>query len=92
MVMDWKSFSAFLAVARSASIPAGAEQREGIHATIRRHVEGLEAQLFPRNASGLTLKAAGQGAGMMFVANWVQTVFPEMQRLPGTDLDKRRST
>jgi hypothetical protein len=38
------------------------------------------------------LHLARNGAGMTFVANWVQSVFPEMQRVPGTALDQRRST
>lgn len=62
--MDWKSLPAFLAVARSGSLRAGADQIEGTHATVRRQIEGLEAQLgttlFRRNASGLTLTAAGK--------------------------------
>lgn len=62
--MDWKSLPAFLAVARSGSLRAGAEQIEGTHATVRRQIEGLEAQLgatlFRRNAGGLTLTAAGR--------------------------------
>jgi len=62
--MDWKSLPAFLAVARSGSLRAGAAQTEGTHATVRRQIEGLEAQLgttlFRRNAGGLTLTAAGR--------------------------------
>ena len=62
--MDWKSLPAFLAVARSGSLRAGAAQVEGTHATVRRQIEGLEAQLgttlFRRNAGGLTLTAAGR--------------------------------
>ena len=62
--MDWKSLPAFLSVARSGSLRAGAEQIEGTHATVRRQIEGLEAQLgttlFRRNAAGLTLTAAGR--------------------------------
>lgn len=62
--MDWKSLPAFLAVARSGSLRAGAEQLGGTHATVRRQIEGLEAQLgttlFRRNAGGLTLTGAGR--------------------------------
>ncbi len=62
--MDWKSLPAFLAVARSGSLRAGAEQMDGTHATVRRQIEGLEAQLgttlFRRTAGGLTLTAAGR--------------------------------
>lgn len=62
--MDWKSLPAFLAVARSGSLRGGAEQIEGTHATVRRQIEGLEAQLgstlFRRSAGGLTLTAAGR--------------------------------
>lgn len=62
--MDWKSVPAFLAVARSGSLRSGAEQMGGTHATVRRQIEGLEAQLgatlFRRAAGGLTLTAAGR--------------------------------
>ena len=62
--MDWKSLPAFLAVARTGSLRAGAEQMDGTHATVRRQIEGLEAQLgttlFRRAAGGLTLTAAGR--------------------------------
>ena len=62
--MDWKSLPAFLAVARSGSLRAAAAQLDGTHATFRRQIEGLEAQLgttlFRRNAGGLTLTAAGR--------------------------------
>lgn len=62
--MDWKSLPAFLAVARSGSLRGGAEQVTGTHATVRRQIEGLEAQLgttlFRRAADGLTLTAAGR--------------------------------
>ena len=62
--MDWKSLPAFLAVARSGSLRAGAAEIGGTHATVRRQIEGLEAQLgatlFRRAAGGLTLNAAGR--------------------------------
>lgn len=32
------------------------------------------------------------GAGMTVLAAWAQTKFPELQRVPGTKLDERRST
>ncbi len=38
------------------------------------------------------LHMARAGAGMTFLAAWVQARFPELQRLPGTALDSRRST
>ena len=38
------------------------------------------------------LHLARAGAGMTFLATWIQTFFPELQRIPGTMLDKRRST
>ncbi|MBM1220651.1 LysR family transcriptional regulator [Ponticoccus sp. SC2-23] len=63
-MMDWKSLPAFLAVARTGSLRAGAEQMEGTHATVRRQIEGLEAQLgttlFRRTAGGLILTPAGR--------------------------------
>lgn len=62
--MDWKSLPAFLAVARSGSLRAGAAEIGGTHATVRRQIEALEAQLgatlFRRAAGGLTLNAAGR--------------------------------
>lgn len=62
--MDWKSLPAFLAVARAGSLRAGADQLDGTHATVRRQIEGLEAQLgttlFRRATGGLTLTAAGR--------------------------------
>lgn len=62
--MDWKSLPAFLAVARSGSLRAAAERSGGTHATLRRQVEALEAQLgtqlFRRGADGLSLTAAGR--------------------------------
>lgn len=62
--MDWKSLPAFLAVARSGSLRGAAERLDGTHATVRRQIEGLEAQLgttlFRRAAGGLTLTAAGR--------------------------------
>jgi DNA-binding transcriptional LysR family regulator len=179
--MDWKSLPAFLAVARNSSLRAAAEQIGGTHATLRRQIEALEAQLgtqlFRRGADGLPLTATGQrllpqaleadavgrklfplsigvvasrdyidralpvagrkeqglswigygnvpelasmiaasafpearirhsvpdpemhlhlvraGAGMTFLATWVTSVFPELQRVPGTKLDQRRAT
>ena len=63
-MVDWKSLPAFLAVARAGSLRGAAEQLNGTHATVRRQVEGLEAQLgvqlFRRSAGGLDLSAAGR--------------------------------
>lgn len=63
-LLDWKSLPAFLAVARAGSLRGGAEEIGGTHATVRRQIEGLEAQLgatlFRRGASGLSLTAAGR--------------------------------
>jgi DNA-binding transcriptional LysR family regulator len=62
--MDWKALPAFLAVARAGSLRGAAESVGGTHATVRRQVEALEAQLaarlFRRGADGLTLTAAGK--------------------------------
>lgn len=38
------------------------------------------------------LHLARAGAGLTVLASWVQAKFPELQRVPGTDLDERRST
>lgn len=62
--MDWKSLPAFLAVARNGSLRAAADVLGGTHATTRRQVEALEAQLgvqlFRRGADGFHLTAAGR--------------------------------
>jgi len=62
--MDWKALPAFLAVARAGSLRGAAEAVGGTHATVRRQVEALEAQLaarlFRRGANGLSLTAAGK--------------------------------
>jgi hypothetical protein len=29
---------------------------------------------------------------MSFLASWVTALFPDLQRVPGTDLDRRRAT
>ena len=64
VIMDWKSLPAFLAVARNGSLRAAAEHMGGTHATLRRQIEALEAQLgtqlFRRGTDGLSLTAAGQ--------------------------------
>lgn len=63
-MIDWKSLPAFLAVARQGSLRAAAEQLGGTHATVRRQIEALEAQLgvqlFRRGADGFHLTAAGR--------------------------------
>lgn len=63
-MIDWKFLPAFLAVARQGSLRAAADLAGGTHATIRRQVEALEAQLgtqlFRRGADGLRLTAAGR--------------------------------
>jgi DNA-binding transcriptional LysR family regulator len=38
------------------------------------------------------LHLARAGAGMSFLAVWVQAKFPELQRVPGPELNKERST
>ncbi|MFY0681538.1 MAG: LysR family transcriptional regulator [Thalassovita sp.] len=38
------------------------------------------------------LHLARAGAGMTVLATWAQAKFPELQRVPGTHLDQRRST
>ncbi|QQA41946.1 LysR family transcriptional regulator [Pelagovum pacificum] len=63
-MMDWKSLPAFLAVARHGSLRAAADQQGATHATVRRQIEALEAQLgvqlFRRGADGFHLTAAGR--------------------------------
>lgn len=38
------------------------------------------------------LHLARQGVGMTFLASWVQSEYPELQRVPGSQLDHSRST
>lgn len=38
------------------------------------------------------MQLARAGAGMTFLCAWVQSVFPELPRMPGTTLDQSRST
>ena len=63
-MIDWKSLPAFLAVARAGSFRKAAEELGATHATVRRQIEGLEAQLgvqlFRRAANGLQPSAAGR--------------------------------
>ncbi|KIQ71199.1 LysR family transcriptional regulator [Wenxinia marina] len=63
-MIDWKSLPAFLAVARHGSLRMAAAQIGGTHATCRRQIEALEAQLgvqlFRRGADGFHLTAAGR--------------------------------
>ena len=63
-MLDWKALPAFLAVAREGSLRAAAAQLGGTHATVRRQIEALEAQLgvqlFRRGADGFHLTPAGR--------------------------------
>ena len=63
-MQDWEQMPFFLAVARTGSLRSAAEQLGATHATVRRHVEALEAgygvQLFRRTRRGLTLTGAGE--------------------------------
>lgn len=63
-MIDWKFLPTFLAVARQGTLRAAADQIGGTHATARRQVEALEAQLgvqlFRRGADGFRLTAAGR--------------------------------
>lgn len=62
--MDWTELPYFLAVARTGSLRAAAEEVGGTHATVNRHLQALEAaygvRLFDRTRSGLTLTSAGE--------------------------------
>ena len=63
-MQDWEQIPFFLAVARGGSLRAAAETLGATHATVRRHVEALEAaygvQLFRRTRQGMTLTGAGE--------------------------------
>ena len=62
-MQDWEQMPFFLAVARTGSLRAAAESLGATHATVRRHIEALEAgygvQLFRRTRQGMTLTGAG---------------------------------
>jgi DNA-binding transcriptional LysR family regulator len=61
---DWEQMPYFLAVARTGSLRAAAEQLGATHGTVNRHVEALETaygvQLFHRSPAGLELTDAGR--------------------------------
>lgn len=63
-MVDWKSLPAFLAVARAGCLRGAVDEAGGTHATVRRQIQGLEAQLgvhlFRRGSGGLILTAAGR--------------------------------
>lgn len=59
----------------------------------------IDASPFPRAVvrhavadPEMHLHLARAGAGMTVLAAWVSSVFPELQRVPGTGLDQERST
>ena len=59
----------------------------------------VEASAFPKAQirhsvadPQMHLHLARAGAGMTFLAAWVSSIFPELQRVPGTALDQRRAT
>ena len=62
--MDWTGLPYFLAVQRSGSLRAAAEQLGATHATVDRHLRALEAsygvRLFDRTKRGLVLTEAGR--------------------------------
>ena len=92
--MDWKSLPAFLAVARAGSLRGAAEQLDGTHATVRRQVEGLEAQLgvqlFRRSAGGLELSAAGRKLLPQALERALAVVGSEPSRWVGMDQSRGR--
>ncbi len=62
--MDWTGMPFFLAAVRSGTLRGAAEITGATHATVKRHIEVLEAsygvQLFRRTRRGLELTAAGR--------------------------------
>jgi DNA-binding transcriptional LysR family regulator len=64
MSLSWTELPYFLAAARKSSFRAAGEATGTTHATVRRHVEALEARfgvrLFDRARNGLILTVAGQ--------------------------------
>ena len=63
-MIEWENFRAFLAVARHGSYAAATRSLGMVQATVRRHIETLEARLdtplFLRGPTGLALTAAGR--------------------------------
>lgn len=62
--MDWNALPFFLAVARTGSLRAAADQLGGTHATVNRRLQALETaygvRLFDRTRRGLSLTVAGE--------------------------------
>ncbi len=62
--MDWNALPFFLAVARTGSLRAAADQLGGTHATVNRRLQALETaygvRLFDRTRQGLSLTLAGE--------------------------------
>ena len=63
-MIEWENFRAFLAVARQGSYASATRPLGMVQSTVRRHIESLEARvdapLFIRGPTGLTLTAAGR--------------------------------
>lgn len=86
--MDWEQIPYFLAVARTGSLRAAAEQLGATHGTVNRHIQALETvygvQLFLRTRSGLELTKAGRT--LIPIAQDAETLFlGARRRLQGLD-------
>ena len=86
--MDWEQMPYFLAAARLGTLRGAAEQLQATHATVRRHIEVLEAsygvQLFRRTRRGLELTDAGRS--LIPIAEQAETLlFGARRRLQGQD-------
>ena len=86
--MDWQQMPYFLALARSGSLRAAAEQLNATHGTVNRHIEALEAaygvQLFKRTRAGVKLTLAGHS--LVPMAEQAEVVFlGARRRLQGLD-------
>ena len=89
--MDWEQIPYFLAVARTGSLRAAAEQLGANHGTIDRHLKALETaygvQLFTRTRKGLSLTAAGQV--LLPIAQEAElSVITARRRLSGLDREE----
>ncbi len=89
--MDWRQVPYFLAVARTGSLRAAAQQLKANHGTVDRHLKALESeygvQLFSRTKKGLTLTEAGRI--LMPIAQDAETLLiAARRRLGGLDREE----
>ncbi|MBY0611078.1 MAG: LysR family transcriptional regulator [Beijerinckiaceae bacterium] len=88
--MDWSNFRIFLAVARAGQFVAAAKQLKIDHATVGRRITALErslnARLFERRTTGVSLTAAG--TKLLASAERVESELLQVQaELTDTDIE-----